>query len=152
MRGFLYIISTEKESVFDFDETDFYHLAQNECEWVENSAHELNENCLYEKLKMMGAEAGEELHSNGNRCQYVIFTKEVKQNYFRKNFEKFKEMAVSCDLEKFSTDSLYELRLSIEDPYGDCVYVSGSFMTVERFVREAEENVRYYLGNIITMH
>ena len=151
MRGNLYILSTNKETVYNFNEADFYHLAQNECEWVEDCDPELYANYLFEDLKEAGAETGTELHSSGQRCPYVVITKEVKQNYFKKDFEKFKELASSCDLEHFSTDSLYEIRMSIEDPYGDCAYVSDSFMAVERFVREAEENIKYYFGNIITI-
>lgn len=151
-RGNIYEMSMDIDNVGDVTESNFYEMAGIACEFVEDANAETENEKLVQIFKQYGAETGVEEDFDGNMRPYIIFTEEVKINYFKSSFEKFKKLAESCSLEEFSTTSLYNLRFSILDPYGECVYINDTLYEFEQFLRESLTHKKYYLGNVVWMN
>ena len=147
MRGTIYEISKNPENLGVMDESDFYEMSGVEFDYVKNEE------------KVEGASAAETflhwLKSFGTPISgnSFVLTEMVKEKIFSKNYAKFKELADSMTLREFATSNLYTLRSCIEDPYGDAVHTEeDAFLPLERWIREAETDVRYYVGNCVIMH
>lgn len=65
-------------------------------------------------------------------------------------------MAQEISLDEFAMDigsTLYRLRMTIKDTMGDMVYLNGSkYMEVDSFIRNAEIDTKYYMGNVVLLH
>ena len=48
--------------------------------------------------------------------------------------------------------SVETLQEAVDDTYGDMVCIDGSLITLDRFLRNAEEGRVYYLGGIFLAH
>lgn len=147
MRGTIYEISKASENLGLMDESDFYEMIGVEFDYVKNEE------------KTEGASAAETffkwLRSFGTPISgnSFVLTETVKEKIFSENYSKFKKLADSMTLREFATSNLYTLRSHIEDPYGDAVHTEeDSFLPLERWIREAETGVRYYVGNCVIMH
>lgn len=81
----------------------------------------------------------------------IIFTKEAKKKYFEEKYQRFTSLAKKMTLEIFSTSSLYDLRDSIENNYGDIVFNTDeeTWDTFDAFMRQAACDIPYYIGNIM---
>lgn len=86
---------------------------------------------------------------------YVIFKKGFKKNYFRERFKLFKETIDELTFEDFAYDTranLYKIKSLMEDRFSFYVYFDDYWMTFDRFVRQLEEDKKYYLGATIDYH
>ena len=144
MRGYIYEVSKEKH-LGEIDENGFFDKNV-DAEWF---ADESPSQALFltEWFSEHGAETGVE-----DGYPYFILTDAVKMDIFKERFEKVEEMMENMDLQTFSTSSLYFLRSTIEDTYDDAISENDGFEIFDRWVREAETNVKYFVGNVVAMH
>lgn len=147
MRGIIYEIRKSLENLGLMDESDFYEMNGVEFDYVksEEKTEGASEAETFLKwLKSFGAPVSD---------NSFILTETVKEKIFSENYSKFKRLADNMTLREFSTSNLYTLRSCIEDPYGDAVHTEEDyFLPFERWIREAETDVRYYVGNCVIMH
>ena len=147
MRGTIYEISRTPENLGAMDESDFYEMSGVEFDYVKNEEKTEGTSeagTFLNWLRSFGAPI------SGNS---FILTKTVKEKIFSENYSKFKKLTDNMTLREFSTSNLYTLRSCIEDPYGDAVHTKeDSFLPLERWIREAETDVKYYVGNCVIMH
>ena len=147
MRGTIYEISKAPENLGLMDESDFYEMNGVEFDYVKNEEKTEGASAAETFLKWLRS-FGTPISGNS-----FILTETVKEKIFSENYSKFKKLADSMTLREFSTSNLYTLRSHIEDPYGDAVHTEeDSFLPLERWIREAETGVRYYVGNCVIMH
>ena len=147
MRGIIYEIKKKTEHLGVMDESDFYEMNGVEFDYVKNEEKTEGTSeagTFLNWLRSFGAPV------SGNSFS---LTETVKEKIFSENYSKFKKLAEKMTLREFSTSNLYTLRSCIEDPYGDAVHTEEDcFLPLERWIREAETGVRYYVGNCVIMH
>lgn len=143
MRGYIYEVSKEKK-LGEIDENSFFDKnVDAECFSNEDQSQAL---FLTEWLSNHGAETGVE-----DGYPYFILTNAVKMDIFKERFEKVLEMMENMDLQTFSTSTLYFLRSTIEDTYDDAISENDGFEIFDRWIREAETDVKYFIGNVVMM-
>lgn len=133
---------------YDYDGFEFdYTVTLNE----EESKREVN--AFLDIVKGFGAQIGTE-NVNGKEMHYVIFSNEMKEAYFAKRFEELKNLVNAMDLHEFATSEPNQMKRLIDDDYEDAVYTGGGGLyTMDYFIREAETDVKYYVGmNVLYMH
>lgn len=150
MRGFLYEIAKEVadlHQIYADEITNTY--GGSEFSWSEDVKDEMPIIDLLDCLKVQGAETGVDECSN----HFFVLKQCVKESFFRKSYEEFKKMADNMTLEEFSNSDLYRFQELIECRFSDAAYLHGhGFLTIDRFIREAEPGVMYRIGNVIGMH
>ena len=95
----------------------------------------------------------------------VSFEAKTKHDYFRFNYNKFREAAAVlavCDFEAFCESkpcsdfetTMHKLKSSYEDRFGFYVYDRDNeeLITMDSWVRQADLSVPYYIGSIIDYH
>ena len=145
MEGFLYNICDDiEDGNTEKDTYELDRLVSREYEYYEKIEESVNNyiDVFLAYLKEFGFEIV------GNNCFRI--TPDGKKNYFRKNYERFVELAKGMTLEIFS-DTVYELMRNLEEPYGDAVYYHY-FRTLDNFVRESEVGKVYYITEVYRMH
>lgn len=152
-RGYLYEIVKDPERLFcmDADEATL-RFAENEFEWSEDLDPDEPRKDLLEVLEHLGAKIG--IDEEG-RKQFHL-SEQVKKKYFRDRFYKMKQMVEKITLETFSCGGISDLQELLEESYDNAVYMGDygydKFLSFDRFIREAETDVWYYVGNIVLMH
>lgn len=152
-RGYLYEIVKDPERLFcmDADEATL-RFAENEFEWSEDLDPDEPQKDLLESLEQLGAKIS--IDEEG-RKRFQL-SDNAKKKYFHDRFYKMKQMAEKMTLEAFSCNSVSNLQVLLEEPYDNAVYLGDygydSFLSFDRFIREAETDAWYYVGNIILMH
>ena len=166
-RGYIYEISDNIDTVGNMDQSDFYEsISALEVDFVanipENQQAELRE-AFIQMLKSCGAvirlvtDTDPEEFSDG---VYAVtgLKKKKKKNFFYDRFKRMKQLAESITLTQFAIDSndkrslpLYHLKKAIEEDYGDMVYLNSSWYTVDYFIRTADPNRTYYIGNVVCL-
>ncbi len=122
MRGFLFEITENKENIGNLTADDFSCTRDGSsfAEWYEDLDKEELLGTAYEPSADYGIESGRD--EDGSL--YFVFGPDTKEKFFTKRFERFKEEVVHMTLEKFASENVYELQLSIEDGYDDAVYLA----------------------------
>ena len=147
-RGTMYELQRTKELLNDLQEYQLYDHLPDIAEYVETVKNrEEEKEYLLEDMKDLGAVVGSE-----EGIDYIIFTKDCKENYFRERFLKVKKMVGDMSLEEFSSSDLCTLRDTIQDDWGDMVYKEDFMMPFDQFIRTADADVKYYIGNMIYLH
>lgn len=152
-RGYLYEIVKDPERLFcmDADEATL-RFAENEFEWSEDLDPDGPQKDLLEALEQLGAKIS--IDEEG-RKQFQL-SDNAKKKYFHDRFYKMKQMAEKMTLEAFSCSGISELQALLEEPYDNAVYLGDygydNFLSFDHFIREAETDVWYYVGNVILMH
>lgn len=152
-RGYLYEIVKDPEHLFCMDANEAaLRYAENEFEWSEDLDPDEPRKDLLEVLEHFGAKIS--IDEEG-RKQFQISDR-VKRKYFHDRFYKMKQMVEKMTLETFSSDGISDLQEILEESYGNAVYLGNyeydNFLYFDRFIREAETDVWYYIGSIILMH
>lgn len=150
-RGNLYELRTDRNDLNTMDESDFYEGCGYIAEYFENADIESNVEYLLTTLQLSGIQTGEEYDEEENvRYPYFILTQEGKETYFKDRFEKAKVMLNQMTLSEFATNT-YDLIHTIEDDYTDAVYCNGCFYDLDYFIRTADVDTKYYIGNVVLM-
>ena len=98
---------------------------------------------------------------DGETIPIIKLTNEIKEKFFHSRFERFKEATANMTLEQFSTDyqahadddpDVLDLRLLIRNTCGDMVYFDGLVKPLDDFIREADPDTKYYVGNVVLIH
>ena len=107
------------------------------------------------RFHQAGIENGTEEDSEGNTRQWFKLSNSSRQEYFRPLYEEFKKVVGDMPLGKFST-GIYTIENLLETQYGDAIYIPDHtgvyYDSIEDFLRNAEMDVKYYVGNVIYMH
>ena len=114
-----------------------------------------NKEYFVEMMKKCGAEIGSEIIDNVTYQTFKGLTPEVKEKYFEDKFKKMKTLVEKMTLREFSTDrenNVYDLKKAIENDYSDMVYENGRYRTLDSWVRNADPEKTYYLGNVVFLH
>lgn len=153
-RGTIFEISDTIEDLFSMTETELYDaLGRSEFDYlsdIDDPSYVIT--ALLERFKMAGMTIG--LESDGDlEIPYFILDVESKKRYFKDCFEKFKSFTQDLTLDDFATKSQWELKMLINDEYGDAVasFGYGTFITLDAFVREAKPG-KYFIGKTFLMH
>lgn len=152
-RGYLYEIVKDPERLFciDADEATL-RFAENEFQWSKNLDPDEPRKDLLEVLEYFGAKIN--IDEKG-RKQFHISDR-VKQEYFRNRFCRLKQVVQKMTLETFSCNEVSNLQELLEESYDNAVYLGDyeydKFLSFDRFIREAETDALYYIGNVILMH
>ena len=150
-RGYCYEITTDKDNILFMGESDLYEYAQHEFDY----ASDLGKTESMETARDFAARISsdvEELEGENGRFLAVRITNEDKLRYFGNRLERARELINSITPEEFATSDCYELRSLIQDDYGDMVYLNSSLYTLDAFVREADPDKTYYIGNACLIH
>jgi len=152
MRGFLFEIAESKENTGNLTADDFACTRDGGsfAEWYED----LNREGALNNMNELPADYGIESSREEDGTLYFVFGPETKEKIFTKRFEDCKKEAMAMTLEKFASENVYRLQLSIEDGYDDAVYLAEEeyAVTMDKFIRMADPGRKYYIGNIIGMH
>lgn len=152
-RGYLYEIVKEPECLFrmDADEATLRY-SENEFEWSEDISADEPRKDLMEVLEQLGAK----ISTDEDGRNYFQISDQVKQNYFRNRFDRLKKIVQEMTLETFSCDGVSDVQEIVEESYDNAVYLGDygydRFLSFDWFIREAETDVSYYIGNVILMH
>lgn len=144
-RGFIYEISTDKDTIGCMTENDFYEQRGINAAYFENT----KDDGIVEQFL-------EELQTAGFKVDFdkkrFYRTMDAVKNYFKERYEKFMEEAETLTLYDF-TDSDVAARLSslIKDNYSDAVMCDGTFYDLDSFIRDMGGET-YYVGNVVLMH
>ena len=154
-KGYLYEISSFINELGKTDESDFYDQCGVVADWFETVDPVKPTKELLCRFHQAGIENGTEEDSEGNTRQWFKLTSSSRQEYFRPLYEEFKRAAHDMPLEKFST-GIYTIENLLETQYGDAIYISDHtgvyYDSIEDFLRNAEMDIKYYVGNVIYMH
>lgn len=133
----------------DFYDSSFVGVI---ADYVQDVTDKERENLVKDFLEMCaekGAEVGDD---------YVIFTKEFKENHFRHNFNKLKELMEKASLDDFINDRMfaYNLQMYVEDRFDTYIYEGDRGLSYPKsfdsFVREVEVGLKYYVGGVVDYH
>lgn len=153
MRGFLFELSEAPDNLGDMDADSFINTNDGGsfAEWYEDTKLESVDSSVIEELKHVNM-----YHSSDekNSSPYLLIDDSVRKKYFAKRFLDFHKQSINVSMNDFISGSINEIQRIIEDNYGDAVYLTESqyALSFDRFVREAEDNRKYYIGNVILMH
>lgn len=156
-RGNIYELRTDAEATWNITEEMFYEHVGHEFDYVadlDGDESKMAIETFLDTVKGFGAEAGMET-VNGEELPYVIFSDKVKEAYFAGRFNQLKNLMSEMDLHEFATSDQNHIKSLIDDGYDDAVYSGDSSMphTMDYFIREAENGVKYYVGpNVVLMH
>lgn len=148
-RGYLYEIAADMDNLGEMDESDFYGNVGYEAVYFQNESDNHSAESLIDYLKQFGMEIGTKKDTSGREYPWFSFSKESREEYFRKKYVKTKEIVDKMTLEEFSTD-VVTLMHTIEDTYSDAMYFNDSIYSMDHFFREMGPG-RYYIGNIVYM-
>ena len=154
-RGMIYEVQTRKEDLFCISQESFDDF--NEAEAfvdVDGNGRVTNLVAFASRFKNYGASVEKKADEFGNMYLTLQLTEEAKQNYFKDSFKAFMDMVKSLTIEQFVDEHIADkLKNSIECDCWDAVSMNGSsyIMPLDKFVREAEPGVVYYIGNLVYM-
>ncbi len=151
-RGYCYEITTDEDAVLSMSENDLYDYASHEFDYAANLSGEESKE-LTKGLTKRFSEV--EKRSVGGKKYFAFKISEGdKIKFFKNKFEDFKKQTEKLTLTKFATDenASYYLRMLLADTFSDAVYLDGNFYDLDTFVRVANENETYYIGNVCLMH
>lgn len=82
---------------------------------------------------------------------------EIKRSAFRDRLALVKEYAARITLDQFvEIDDkeilLYKLKEAVHGGHDNMVYYHGTFYDFDSFMRTAESDEKYYIGNIVLLH
>ena len=150
-------IPIEKES-----RLDAYELPDWFCSGIADYVDNIHESYREDDLKWFAGRFGENCQRDGDQ---VSFNDQVKMEYFRGEYEKFRAAAailVSSTLEEFcgnapKTDidrTVYRLKSAYEDKFGFYVYDRDDeeLITMDAWVRRSDLTVPYFIGGIVDYH
>lgn len=165
MRGYMYEVRSDIDSCFSMDETDFYAaedaLAVDHVADVETIGERVQlVQDLLSNFASYGATFTIESYDDGGaivRVPSIEFSIDFKLAYFRPRLERAKACIAEISLSEFAGNSdknnlLYKLKTAIEDDFSDCVYLDGSWYTMDSFLRNAIPGKKYYFGNVVLLH
>lgn len=164
-RGYIYEVSDNINFIGSMGEEDFYEdLSALSVDYVANmdkaDQDEMREDFL-KTLKSHGAHVqlitDDTLEEFPNGVYAVSNLNDIfKKNFFHERYRRMKTLAESITLQQFSIDSfdttLYNLKNAIVDDYGDMIYLNSSYETLDYFIRNANPQTTYYIGNVVFMH
>lgn len=150
-RGCIYEVYTEETQYIGIKEDMFYESVDSlAIDYVlDISAEEQND--LKKRMLDILKKSGAKIIKKDDMYGFIL-SNEVKMSLFCDRYHKAKEFFEQMSLKEFSTSDLYSLRELIHEDYDDCVYAFDSLYPFDQWIREAECNVPYYLGNIVLMH
>ena len=86
----------------------------------------------------------------------ILFKEGFRESYFAKKFEQIKEVVGSMTLEAFATNKEFAVTTVkglIEDKFAFYVYMDGTYMTLDYFLRSRMEYGKpYYFGGTVDYH
>lgn len=95
-------------------------------------------------------------YSNAVTGEYhcLIFDTEAKEKYFKHRYKTLKKEIKSFSLQAFASNEVGFLQKLIEDDSSDAVYLTEEdhAINLDTFIRHAEPEQKYYIGNIVMMH
>lgn len=159
-RGYCYEITSDLDYIGDLDE---WTINEDPSAYGVDYAAKIDDvenRRMYFAARFPGAFSGKKC-VDGEDIPTIVITNEIKAKYFQHRLERLKAAVYNMTLEQFSTDyeshgdddaDIYDLRLLIRDTCGDLVYFENEVMPVDDFVRKAEPNKKYYIGNVILIH
>lgn len=156
-RGNIYELRKDTESVGDMAEDMFYEYAGHEFDYVlnlNNDESKFSVKNLTDMFEHYGAETGTETIYE-DEIRYVIFSDKMKEAYFTERFVQLKRKINQMDLYEFATCEPSLIKTLIDDCFGDAVYCgeSSALYTMDYFIREADNGVKYYIGpKVLLMH
>lgn len=144
-RGLLYEISTNRNTLYTKD-ADYVSNIKDRME-LECVKNDKSIDFSKEILKNYLVKHGAVITDNDG----IIFTKDFKLSYFKERYQRFLKLSGEITLENFATSWLSELQRIIEDKYDDMVIDSENetWYTFDSFIRQADESIPYYVGNIM---
>lgn len=84
--------------------------------------------------------------------QSIIFHTGFKQQFFHSRYKELKKVVENLTLEQFSTSfEAYKLKSIIEDKFDFYIYFDGP-ITKDEFIRNLQEEQKYYFGGTIDYH
>lgn len=148
MGGHVYELLKEKEvpfpliadSIAEYAGTKFSHCKDMEPEDV---TEQIND--FIKLMKDYGAETGTD-----DGVPYVIMSEDVRLNYFKQHFERFKKVASEINAVADFVSKIDTLSDCIDDSISDCIY-NGSLYSMDSWFKNAEMT-KYYIGNVIFVH
>lgn len=153
-RGYLYAVNNEEEGTLTLNvsEEELYNLSGYEFDCISNlSKEESNQlaSDLVKRFAAYGAKTGVEKTDDGD-FPYVIFTSDVKRNYFTKRLKSLKELVSSLTIDQF-IDNDWKIKELVDAPYYDAVYYNGSFRTFDNFIRNVTNETKVIFGSVLYM-
>lgn len=158
MRGYMFEITTDVNDVCMLNTVDLYEeissMSVDYIADVDDRDRKSLVNQFLSRFADRGADVSIENNENNWYGTIRSITPEVKRAYYKERFEKFQKLAAEIDLKNFSEDSnvLYEISAAVKDDYGDMVYLDGYSYTLDYFIRNADPDTLYYVGNVILLH
>lgn len=151
MGGHVFEIVTKKEAAFSFGPDDIIERAGyefNYCKELEPENVKKIAESFLEMMKKYGAKTGID-----EGIPYFIMSDDVCCNYFKKQFERFTKLASQIkDVTDFSeANKMNEISNCIADQLGDFIY-QDVLKCGDKWFRDAENNTKYYIGNVIYIH
>ena len=147
MRGYIFEVVTKKEDRYFVNHTDFedeiYHLGVDRIKTLDTKEAEFVSTNFINKLVKYGARRT----TNGG----FVVTNEMKLNYFRQRFHRFKKAVGNLTLFEFSTSTLDTIKTHILNSFGDVVFDPEGEFEFDDWVRVCEVNQVFYIGNVIQM-
>lgn len=149
MSGHVYELLKEKEvpfpliadSISEYAGTTFSH-----CKDMEPEAVTEQVNDFIELMKKYGAETGID-----EGIPYFILSDTVRLNYFKHNFECFKEAVSEINTVTDFISKIDTISNCIDDTMSNCIYYSGSLQSMDSWFKNAEMT-KYYIGNVVFVH
>ena len=151
-RGTCYGISRVKENALSFEPSDIYDLAGDEFDYVGEENLDDDIRGLMKWLEDKGTDVQLNFE-DGEAIFSIKISDDVKRNCFRSQYEEFKKKAAAVTLDDFALRDPYQLRNLVEDVFSDAVYsYEMGFLTLDRWIREAECGKTYYLAKAYLIH
>lgn len=148
MRGFMFEISINPEQLRELTADEFAARSDSGTwgEWF----HDEDANCVLENYESSFKNTGI-IFDTDDKGLYLAISEQAKLSHFKSRYECTKKVMEDMSLLEFATSSCDTLKSLIEDTWTDAVFWNYP-VTWDRFIREAELDKKYYIGNVIGMH
>lgn len=152
-RGYIYEISDDLDQFpLGLKESEFYEYINHEFNYVKT----LGPDVWYKDsmAKEVFAQTGFRVTETGTDeapCLKLEPEPDRMADYWRNRLQRAKKILEDMSSEDFRR-SVETLQEAVDDTYGDMVCIDGSLITLDRFLRNAEEGRVYYLGGIFLAH
>lgn len=148
MGGYVYELLKEKnvpfpliaDSIAEYAGTKFSHCKDMEPETVKEAIED-----FIELMKQYGAETSTE-----DGIPYFILSEDVRLNYFKQHFNRFKKVASEINTVTDFVSKMHTISDCIDDTLDDCIY-DNSLYSMDSWFKNAEIT-KYYIGNVIYVH
>lgn len=154
-RGNLFEISTHIDDLGETTESDFYVQCGIIADYFSDIDPVKPTKELLSRFLSAGIETGVQDDAEGRARPWFRLTQSSRQGFFKNKYEEFQRAANKLTLEEFST-GIDDIANLMEPQYSDAVYVTDNtgvyYDSIDDFLRNAETDVKYYIGNVVYMN